>query len=106
MDDKRQNIQLELALVPEPKSEASRLERRGTETSMTERETESLAEGEQLMERVCERANLKRALAQVKRNKGSAGVDAMSVQELSHYLKLHWPAIREQLLAGPTLPAA
>jgi RNA-directed DNA polymerase len=90
--------------VDEPKGEASRLEQRGTETSMAEGESESLAEGEQLMEQVCERENLKRALAQVKRNKGSAGVDAMSVKELSSYLKVHWPSIREQLLAGRYCP--
>jgi RNA-directed DNA polymerase len=50
------------------------------------------------MEAVVERENLKTALAQVKRNKGAAGVDRMSVGELPDYLKEHWPAIRAQLL--------
>jgi RNA-directed DNA polymerase len=50
------------------------------------------------MEAVVERENLKTALAQVKRNKGAAGVDGMSVGELPDYLKEHWPAIRAQLL--------
>ena len=104
MDDKRQKIRIDPALASESKSEALRLERRGTETSMTGGDTESPAEGEQLMERVCERENVKRALAQVKRNKGSAGVDAMSVEELSSYLKVHWPSIRGQLLAGQYCP--
>jgi RNA-directed DNA polymerase len=104
MGGRRQNNQLELALEAESKSEAQRRGHRGTETSMAEGEAESPAEGEQLMERVCERENLKRALAQVKRNKGSAGVDAMSVEQLSPYLKAHWPVIREQLLAGHYCP--
>jgi len=103
MDDKRQKTQVELALATESTGEARKLRCEGTESPMAEHETESLAEG-QLMEQVCERENLKRALARVKRNKGSAGVDGMSVVELSGYLKVHWPAIRERLLAGQYQP--
>ena len=50
------------------------------------------------MEEVCERENLERALQQVKANKGSPGIDGMTVEELPGYLQQHWPAIREQLL--------
>ena len=103
MDDKRQKTQVELALATESTGEALKLRCEGTESPMAERETESLAEG-QLMEQVCERENLKRALARVKRNKGSAGVDGMSVAELSGHLKVHWPAIRERLLVGQYQP--
>jgi RNA-directed DNA polymerase len=56
------------------------------------------------MEEVCERGNLKEALRQVKANKGSSGVDGMTVVALSDYLKQHWPAIREQLLNGTYEP--
>jgi len=56
------------------------------------------------MEAVVERENLKKALAQVKRNKGAAGVDGMSVDGLPAYLKEHWPAIRAQLLEGTYKP--
>jgi RNA-directed DNA polymerase len=56
------------------------------------------------MEEVCERENLKEALRQVKANKGSAGVDGMTVVALSDYLRQHWPAIREQLLNGTYEP--
>ncbi len=52
------------------------------------------------MEEVCERENLKEALRQVKGNKGSAGVDGITVGQLTDYLKQHWPVIREQLLNG------
>jgi hypothetical protein len=43
-------------------------------------------------------------LKRVKANKGSAGVDGMTVQQLPEYLKQHWPAIREQLLSGAYKP--
>jgi len=56
------------------------------------------------MEAVVERENLRKALAQVKRNKGAAGVDGMSVDELPGYLKEHWPTIRVQLLEGTYKP--
>jgi RNA-directed DNA polymerase len=100
MVDERQKIQLKLALEQWSEGEAPRSEIQGTEASMAKRANESLADGEQLMERMCGRENLKRALAQVKRNKGSAGVDRMSVGALPGYLKEHWPSIREQLLAA------
>jgi RNA-directed DNA polymerase len=56
------------------------------------------------MEEVCERTNLKEALRQVRSNKGSAGVDRMTVDQLGDHLKQHWPAIREQLLNGTYEP--
>src|SRR5437764_9005901 len=56
------------------------------------------------MEEVCERDNLKEALRQVKANKGSAGIDRMTVGQLDDYLKQHWPVIREQLLNGTYEP--
>jgi RNA-directed DNA polymerase len=56
------------------------------------------------MEHVVERTNLLAALARVKRNGGSPGVDGMTVEELPGYLKAHWPEIREALLAGRYQP--
>jgi hypothetical protein len=56
------------------------------------------------MEAIVARDNLKKALAQVKRNKGAPGIDAMTVAELTPYLKEHWPAIRAQLLDGTYRP--
>ena len=56
------------------------------------------------MEEVCGRENCKQALARVKANKGSAGVDGMTVEQLPEHLKQHWPAIREQLLSGTYRP--
>src|ERR1700737_4571181 len=56
------------------------------------------------MEAVVECENLKKALAQVKRNKGAAGVDGMTVGDLPAYLKEHWLTIRTQLLDGTYKP--
>ena len=104
MSDKRQKNQLELAFTDESRSEAPRVSAEGTESLAAKRGTESLAMGEQLMEEVCERENCKQALARVKANKGSPGVDGMTVHELPEFLKQHWPAIREQLLSGTYKP--
>lgn len=57
-----------------------------------------------LMERVLTRANLQRALKQVRSNRGAPGIDGMSVDALPSYLKEHWPAIRAQLVAGSYRP--
>ena len=104
MNDKRQKNQLELAFTEMSRSEAPRDSAEGTESLVAAREAESPASSEQLMEEVCERRNCKQALARVKRNKGSAGIDGMTVEQLSDYLKQHWPTIREQLLSGTYKP--
>ena len=65
---------------------------------------ESPAETERMMEEICEKGNCREALRRVKANKGSPGVDAMSVDELSGYLVQHWPEIRDQLLSGTYRP--
>src|SRR5215469_16775290 len=104
MSDKRQKNQLELAFTGESRSEAPSVSAEGTESLAAKRRTESLAIGEQLMEEVCERDNCKQALARVKANEGSPGVDGMTVHELPEFLKQHWPAIREQLLSGTYKP--
>src|SRR6202140_411894 len=104
MSDKRQKNQLILAFTEESRSEAPRVSSEGTESLAAKRGTESPAIGEQLMEEVCERENCKQALARVKANKGSAGVDGMTVQQLPEHLKQHWPVIREQLLSGTYKP--
>ena len=106
MSDKRQKNQLALAFMDEGRSEAPKASGEGTESPAVKRVAESRAQNERLMEEVCERENCKRAWARVKANKGSPGVDGMSVQQLPEYLKQHWPAIREQLLSGSYKPHA
>src|SRR5438034_9981223 len=76
----------------------------GTETRTADIQVESQAAGGPLMEVIVERDNLRKALAHVKRNKGAAGIDGMSLDALAPHLKEHWPAIRAQLLEGSYKP--
>jgi len=106
MSDKRQKNQLVLAFTEMSRSEAPRDSAEGTESLMAKRTAESPADSEQLMEEVCGRKNCQQALARVKSNKGSAGIDGMTVEQLPVYLKQHWPTVREQLLSGTYKPQA
>ncbi len=58
-----------------------------------------------LMEEVLRRENLFAALRRVRANKGSPGVDGMSVDDLPGYLRQAWPKIREQLLSETYVPS-
>ena len=103
-DDQQQNIQLELDFSSALTGAARGVAGEETESSGATSGLENPAKTDRLMEEVCERENLKEALRQVKANKGSSGVDGMTVVALSDYLKRHWPAIREQLLSGTYEP--
>src|SRR3984893_5446190 len=98
--DKRLNIQLRLDFSSAPTGEARQAGREDIESRSVVHEPERPANTNRIMEEVCERENLKEALRQVRSNKGSAGVDGMTVDKLGDYLKQHWPVIREQLLNG------
>jgi RNA-directed DNA polymerase len=102
--DKRQNIQIELDFPSVPVGETREAGREEIESPLAAHDTESPANTTRWMEEVCERDNLKEALRQVKANKGSAGIDRMTVGQLDDYLKQHWPVIREQLLNGSYEP--
>jgi RNA-directed DNA polymerase len=100
----QQNIQTELDFSSTSAGEAREAGREETESLSTVNDPESPASTNRLMEEVCERENLKEALRRVKANKGSAGVDGMTVGGISDYLKQHWPSIREQLWNGTYEP--
>jgi RNA-directed DNA polymerase len=104
MSAKRQNNQMTLAFTTAPPGEARTGMAEGTETLVAKSDAERPASTAQVMEEVCERENLKRALRRVRGNKGSAGVDGMTVEQLPAFLKEHWPAIRAQLLNGTYRP--
>ena len=57
-----------------------------------------------LIEQVVQRDNLLAAYERVRANKGAAGVDGMSVDDLADFCRAHWPRIREQLLGGTYVP--
>ena len=105
MSGKRQKIrQLQLAFMSESRGEAPMADRQGTEPPAAKRTSESPAGTEILMEAVCSRENLWKAVKQVQANKGSAGIDGMTVKQLPVYLAQHWPALRDQLLQGTYQP--
>jgi len=102
---KRQKmIQLRLAFPEESRGEAPRATEEGTELETAENATKSPASSERLMEEICQRDNLIQAWKRVKRNRGSPGVDGMTVDDLKDYLDEHWPEVREQLLSGSYKP--
>jgi hypothetical protein len=102
--DKRLKFQVSLDFSSTPTGEARQARREDIESLPVVNEPERPANTRRIMEEVCERGNLKEALRQVRGNKGSAGIDRMTVDQLGDYLKQHWPAIREQLLNGTYEP--
>jgi len=81
-------------------------ERSAGASNVTAREETSSLEGTALMEAVVARENMMRAYARVVQNKGAAGVDAMTVEELQPYLRDHWEGIKKELLEGSYRPQA
>lgn len=57
-----------------------------------------------LLAQVLAKANMEAAWKRVKSNRGSAGVDGLSIAETADYLRAHWPRIRESLLDGSYRP--
>jgi len=84
--------------------------RGGTESAVGEELQASTALEQQraltvnLMEQVCERDNLNRAYKRVKTNKGSAGIDGMTVNDLYEWIKTHKQELIASLLDGSYLP--
>src|SRR6266852_5024093 len=103
-DDKQRNIQIELDFSTALTGETGEAGREGTESSGAMSGTESPASTNRWMEEVGERENLKAAMRRVRANRGSPGVDGMTVIGIKDYLKQHGPAIREQLLNGTYEP--
>src|SRR4051812_10231893 len=101
----RQKNQVELNLGTGASGEAASAAIQETEAraARTDIESRAVLVGPS-MEAIVERDNLKKALAQVKRNKGAPGVDGMGVDDLASYLQQHWPTIRAQLLEGTYKP--
>ena len=62
-------------------------------------------EEKELWEAIFSRRNLFKALERVKGNKGSAGLDGMSVEELPEHLKQHWEGIHAKLDKGSYVPS-
>jgi len=89
-------------LPPKDRGEAPKVRRSG-EASTAASGNERLGT-DRLMEELVEGRNAKAALKRVKQNKGSPGIDGMTVGALPEYLVENWVEIREQLLAGTYQP--
>ena len=81
----------------------SREQKKGVSKATAKRDN-SLHETDQLMEAVVERENMLAALHRVESNKGSSGVDQLTVEDLRAYLKEHWLRIKGELLEGRYKP--
>jgi RNA-directed DNA polymerase len=101
----RPPIQLTLDL-PEPgRGEAPRPDGQKAETITATSGTESPAKVGSLMEAICEPDNMEAALRAVTRNKGTAGIDRMTVGQLPAAMRHRWPDIERQLLEGRYRPS-
>lgn len=60
---------------------------------------------EELMERVVTQENATLAWQAVKRNKGAAGIDGMTTEQLRDHIRKHWESIRQKLLEGTYVPS-
>src|SRR6476659_264245 len=99
MKGMRQTIQYSLALELGGQGETPVSDYQGAEPFVAKPAPESPALTERLMEEVCNRENLVRAWKRVRQNKGSPGVDGMTIDDAKDYLREHWQSIRSQLLA-------
>jgi hypothetical protein len=92
----------QLELPSEGRGEAPKVER-SVEVLTAPAESEgSGASG--LLERVLSRPNMLAAYKRVKRNKGSPGLDGMTVEELLSWLRENWERVRQDLLSGRYRP--
>ena len=103
LEGKEPQMSRQLELPLESRGEAPRVERSEEAPTATGGDERSGTSG--LMELVCERRNLQAALKRVRKNKGSPGIDGMTVEELPDHLRAHWSALREQMLSGAYRPS-
>jgi len=94
---------IQLALNWESKGEARADSGRGIEVQTASTTQVSLAHD--LMEAVVAAGNMRSALRKVRSNKGSPGVDGMTVEQLGEHLMAAWPKLREDLLNGEYRPS-
>lgn len=59
-----------------------------------------------MLKQVLSRENMAAAWKRVKANKGSAGVDGLTIEQTAEHLREHWPRVRKELIAGKYQPQA
>jgi RNA-directed DNA polymerase len=100
--DKRQKTQRDRDSLLTRRGEAQRPQQRELESLPAMHEGERPTDRERMMEAIGEWGNLKEAIRQVKANKGSAGIDGVTVDELPDYREL--VVMRDQLWSGSYKP--
>ncbi len=104
-------MSLDYALHQKPGQPGRSVRRQGEAMSATgrdeagsaRRDREGSGRGDLLWQALA-RGNVVVAWKRVKANRGSAGVDGLSIDDTADYLKTHWPRIRADLLAGRYRP--
>ena len=77
---------------------------RSRDADIATRLTESPTGEARLMESICERENMLRALKRVEQNKGAPGVDGMKTAQLRGYLRRHWGKVKADMMDGRYKP--
>jgi RNA-directed DNA polymerase len=74
--------------------------------TMSEKESDGtkVEAGKDLLEKILSADNMNAAYKKVKGNKGSPGIDGMTVEELLPYLKAHGEELKESILMGKYKP--
>ena len=103
LEGKEPQMSRQLELPLERRGEAPRVERSEEAPTATHGNERSGTSG--LLELVLKRENLQAALKRVRKNKGSPGIDGMTVEELPDHLRAHWSELREHLLSGAYRPS-
>jgi RNA-directed DNA polymerase len=103
LEDATRQKARQLELLPKNRGEAPTSKQSGEATTAGSGDTRLGTD--RLMEEVVQRENARAAFQRVRQNKGSPGIDRMTVDDLPKHLAQHWPGIREQLLAGTYQPS-
>lgn len=69
-----------------------------------QRSHENPALNADLLAQVISSANIHQAWQQVRRNKGAAGIDGISIEQFTHWVSPQWKDLRKQLLNGHYYP--
>jgi Retron-type reverse transcriptase len=57
-----------------------------------------------MLEEILDRRNIEKALVQVERNKGAAGIDDMASEDLRGYIASNWQSLRKEILESSYSP--
>lgn len=102
LGDAMPQMSYQMELPFEDRGEASAIER--SEEAPTAKSGNERPGASGLMAEVLGRRNLHAALKRVKQNKGSPGIDGMTVEELPEWLRTHWDRIRDELIGETYRP--